>query len=142
MITVAKVKETSGKTAIVEAERKSACAGCHKQSDGQGCSVCGLLGGNAVITAKAKNTVGAKVGDTVEIESSSGKMLLYALLIFVIPILAAVAAYFVASNASEGTRLLFAGGAFALVFLADALISRATGKNRCDINIVKIINNI
>lgn len=144
MITTAKVIEVNGKTAVVEAARKSACDGCHRNADGQSCTVCTLLGGERIISTTAKNNVGAAVGDTVEIESATGKILIYALIIFILPLVAAVASYFIAQlcGAGEAMRLLFALVGFAAVMTADVIISKAVGKSRCEVNIVKIITKI
>ncbi|MCQ2428674.1 MAG: SoxR reducing system RseC family protein, partial [Clostridia bacterium] len=74
----ARVRSVSadGKNAVVETERKSACEGCHKGAEG--CDACSLLGPNGKISCPAVNAAGASVGDTVEIESSSRRKLLYA----------------------------------------------------------------
>ncbi len=51
----------------------------------------------------AENTIGAKVGDTVEIESANSFVLTLALLVFILPFVLAAVLYFVVSN----TRLPF-----------------------------------
>lgn len=143
MITNATVIEIlSDKIAVVEAARKSACDGCHKRAEGENCSVCTLLGGDRKITAKANNRIGAKVGDKVEIESSSGLLILYAVIIFMLPVVAALVAYYTAQvfGASEGIRLVAVAVAFVLVTATDIAVSHVIGKRRCDVNIVKIIN--
>lgn len=144
MITNATVIEIlSDKVAVVEAARKSACDGCHKMAQGENCSVCTLLGGDRKITAKANNKIGAEVGDRVEIESSSGLLMLYAVIIFMLPIVAALAAYYTAQalGASEKVRLVAVAVAFVLVTATDIAVSYVIGKRRCDVNIVKIINS-
>lgn len=141
MVNVAKIISVNDKIAIVEVNRKSACEGCHKSTDGNSCSVCGLMGGNKTITAKAKNSIGAKVGDRVEIESSSGRMLLYGLMIFVLPIVASLIAYFTAQAlmADEAIRLISAFISFLSVFIIDFIVSKIIDKNRGDVIIVRII---
>ena len=141
MITTAKVIETNGNMAVVEAERKSACVGCENNTNGKSCSACSLLGGNKTIRASAKNAVGAKIGDKVQIESSSGRMLLYAFLVFILPIVAAVVSYAVAISIakSESIGLLFAAISFFAIVLIDVTVSKAISKNTCDVNIIKII---
>ena len=144
MITNATVTQVlTDKIAVVEAARKSACDGCHKQTNGESCSVCTLLGGDRKITAKANNKIGAKVGDRVEIESSSGLLLLYGVIIFVLPIIAALAAYYAAQafGADETIRLIAALVGFLIITAVDIFVSRIIGKSRCDVNIVKIINS-
>ena len=142
MNTVAFVKEVNGKYAVVETERKSACDGCHKNENGEGCAMCKIFGGSTKISAKAKNAVGAKVGDKVEIDSSSGRMLFYALLVFILPLVFAVAAYFVATEIGYGETV---GGvsaicAFVVCFAAVSVISHFVISKRCDVEIVKIID--
>ena len=76
----AKVISTDGIFALVESERLSACDGCHKHAEG--CSVCSLMGSNKKITSRAKNNIGASVGDEVEIETETKTVLFYAVLVF------------------------------------------------------------
>ena len=142
MNTFAYVKEVKGKYAIVETERKSACDGCHKSENGEGCAMCRIFGGSAKVSAKARNTVGAAVGDKVEIASSSARMLLYAAAVFILPIVLAIAAYFVANSfgQSEGICGIAALGAFVATFSVVAVISKLVLSKRCDIEIVKILD--
>lgn len=140
MNTFATVKEVNGKYAVVETERRSACDGCHKNTNGEGCAMCKIFGGNAKVSARARNTVGAQVGDKVEIESSSARMLGYAALVFILPLVLAVVSYFLLLPAlGEGFAALSAIGAFVLSFFVIAVISKLLLTDRCDIDIVKII---
>ena len=90
MKTVATVIATDGRIATVETERTSACEGCHKNADGKSCSVCSLVGGERKFTARAYNEIGAKVGDRVMIESRTERVIWYAVLVFVLPLLVAL----------------------------------------------------
>lgn len=141
MITIAKVIETNGKTATVEAEKKAACSGCQKNTDGNSCEICGLVGSNKKIQAKAKNDIGAEVGDTVEIESGTGRMLGYSLLVFILPIVIGVVCYFTAGyfSSEESTKLISAVIGFIIMFIIDFIISKIIENKRCDVNIVRII---
>ena len=69
MKTFATVITVTDMYAVVETERVSACEGCHKATEEGGCSVCTLMGGSRKVSAKADNTLGAKVGDRVVIVS-------------------------------------------------------------------------
>ena len=89
------VTEVSEKYSVVESERMSACEGCHKSAEG--CSVCSLMGSEKKISTKAINRIGAKVGDTVEIETESRRVMLYAAVVFMLPVLLCLAFYGVAS---------------------------------------------
>ncbi len=142
MNTFAYVKEVKGKYAVVETERRSACDGCHKNENGEGCAMCRIFGGNTKITARAKNTAGAAIGDKVEIASSSARMLGYAMIVFLLPIVVAIAAYFVADLVwkNEGVAGICAIGAFVACFSIIAVISKLFLSKRCDVEIVKIVN--
>ena len=87
-----RVISTDGKYAVVATERRAACEGCHKRGEDGTCSVCTLLGGETRLDTRAFNRAGAVVGDTVELESSSGRMLGYAALVFILPCVIAIAA--------------------------------------------------
>ncbi len=134
----AKVIRLEGKYAIVESERLSACEGCHKSAEG--CSVCSLMGGNRIITSKAKNTVGAKIGDVVEIETEAKTILFYALIVFVLPVITMLAFYFASAlfTVSEIYRYIFAFLGFVLTFIGLWLYSKFRVEKKCDSEIVSI----
>ena len=77
------------KHATVKTVRKSACAECHKKSDG-GCRACDIFLGSDTIETSVVNSVGAKEGDRVIIESSSSYVIFAAAVVFVLPIVCAI----------------------------------------------------
>lgn len=95
MKAIAKVVNVKGGTATVVSKRSSACASCHNCESGGVCHA-QLVFGNQVedVVLDVKNTVNAKVGDTVELESSTNKTLFVSIIIFILPIIASVFAYF------------------------------------------------
>lgn len=135
----AKVIKAEGNIAIVESERLSACEGCHKHAEG--CSVCSLMGSNKIISAKAKNTLGAKCGDVVEIETETKTVLLYALLVFVLPVVVMLLLYAVAAGLrfSEKIRYICALCGFVLAFAGLWIYSKFCVAKKCDAEIVSII---
>ena len=139
MITRAKVVSLDGDIATVVAKRTSACEGCHKSTEG--CSVCSLMGEGAEIEAKAENRVGAVVGDVVEIESESKKVLFYGAVVFLFPLFAMLAGYGTAScfTVSEIWRCVWAAVAVVLSFCVVWCYSRTVSKRRTDVKIVRII---
>ncbi len=140
MKTQATVTRIEGRFAIVESERTSACEGCHKGADG-GCSVCSLMGSDRKISTKAKNTVGAAVGDRVMIESDSGRLLWYAALVFLFPILSALLCWGISALCDASEIWQFAAGAAGFIgaFAGVFCYSGYLKKNRCDVEIVEII---
>lgn len=135
------VINTDGKNAIVESTRLSACEGCHKNENG-GCSVCSLMGANKKTTSRAKNTVKAEVGDTVEIETETKTVIFYAALVFIFPIIVALALYFVADAMSLSNTATYVCAflglvlAFALVWLYSKFVIR----NKNDVKIISVIS--
>lgn len=135
-----KVISIDGKYAVVATERRAACEGCHKRSEDGTCSVCTLLGGESRLDTRALNSAGAAVGDTVALESSSGRMLGYAALVFILPCLLAIAAYFVFSHVtgSDFTAPSAVGG-FAAGLVFAAIYSRFCVRGRADVTVTEII---
>ncbi len=143
MQTTATVIELRGDRAIVEVVRESACEGCHKSKDGQGCSVCSLTGANKKFRATAVNTIGAEVGERVMVNSDSGRVLGYSTLVFLVPVVVGLAFYFLSElvTQKENIRMLALFGGFLLSFLGVSLYSKKVGEKRCDLEIVGRVEN-
>lgn len=141
MKTTATVVELNGGIATVETERTSACERCHKMSEGNGCSVCSLMGSGRKIRSKAENRAQAKIGDRVVVETATSRVLLYAALVFVLPILLAVAGWFVAGIFSSEPLWRGIGAAigFALTFVGLRIYSGAIGKRKADAVITEVV---
>ena len=104
----------------------TACDGCHKKDGCAGCA--------SVIDVQAHNDCSAEIGDVVRIEASTGRVLLYALLVFLFPFLPAAAAYFAVRQVTDGELLPIcaAVGALALFFLLLRLTLDRRSAKRCD----------
>ncbi len=141
MKTVATVISAEGDRAVVAVKRTSACEGCHKSADG-GCSVCTLMGGESKpFTATAENRIGARAGDRVAVETATGRVLLYAAMVFLLPILLAVVGWLIAAGITEDMlmRLLGAVCGFAVTFGGLAIYSAMLRRRRPDAVIVEIL---
>ena len=141
MRTEATVILTDGRSAVVETQRISACEGCHKSEDGKGCSVCTLMGGDRRFQAKAYNRAGAKAGDRVVIESRTDRMLWYAALVFLLPVVMALVFWGISVQITQSTtvQLLCALAGFVLAFAGLFVYSKVVQKKRFDIEITEII---
>lgn len=139
--TKATVIQINGTRAIVESERVSACEGCHKATEEGGCSVCSLMGPNRKIQTQAYNPLGAKVGDVVTIESETGRMLAYAALVFIFPLVMALTFFAVTSIWTEAVlwQCVAAGIGFIFSFVTVFFYSSAVQKKRCDVRITEIL---
>lgn len=142
METKATVISTEGDFALVETKRKSACDGCHKQQEGSSCAMCTLMGDKAELRTRARNPVGARMGDEVMIESPSGRILAYGALVFIMPLLLGLLAYYLCSlvTASELIKLCSALLAFGGAYVFLWLYSRRVISRRCDVTITRILS--
>ncbi|MBQ7322325.1 MAG: SoxR reducing system RseC family protein [Clostridia bacterium] len=130
-------------TATVESRRTSACEGCHKNTDGSGCEVCALMGSDPVLRSRADNALGARVGDTVTVTTATSRVLGYAALVFLLPLLCGAAGYLLASALTPHAALR-AGAAlcgFVLAFAALRIYSARVISRRCDVTITAILSS-
>ena len=131
MKTIATVIAVEGELATVETERTSACEGCHKKED-SGCSVCSLMGGNGrKLVTRAENRAGARVGDRVTVESATGRILGYAAMVFLMPLLTCLLGGLLIAVLTDhgGLRVLGAAVGFGVWFPVLRLVSsRLQGK--------------
>lgn len=145
MKTVATVISVSGGFATVETERTSACEGCHKMSeDGKGCAVCSLVGGSGrKFQARAENPVGAKVGDRVSVESTTSRVLFYAVLVFILPLVLCAIGWGIAAAVTTEPLWQAVGALSALVisFIALRIYSGVLKKRRADVVITEILSS-
>ena len=72
--------------AVIAVERRSACSG-----DCDSCHGCAHQ--TEVLTVIARNDIGAQPGDTVQVESETGRVLRLALLLYIMPMVLMFAGY-------------------------------------------------
>jgi sigma-E factor negative regulatory protein RseC len=96
-----------GDHAVVSVPRKSACG-----HDCEECAGCGVSG--AAVRAKALNTVGAKVGQKVVVQSDTKKMLRIVALVYMLPVVLFLAGYVIPAlmGTSVGVQYGLAGLGF------------------------------
>lgn len=83
---IGKVVETKGNIAKIEVDKISACDMCENAAHcAEKCKK---------VYATASNFVNAEVGDTVEIETETGRVLANSVLVFLFPVFLAIGAYF------------------------------------------------
>lgn len=140
METKAIVISTEGEYAVVRADRKSACDGCHKQQNG-GCAMCTILGDKKALDTRAKNPVGAKPGDSVLLTTESNRVLGYAALVFLLPLALGMLLYTVGKLLSRAVwlhyLLMLAGFAGSFIFLW--FYSKTVIAARCDVVIKAVL---
>jgi len=94
-----------GGIAVVRMKRSEACAGC------RGCAA--LAGGEREM--EAFNAIGAAAGDRVEGEGSGARYTEAAFLVFIVPLIAALAGYAAGAAVSGSERTAVLCGAAALI---------------------------
>lgn len=110
------VTEVTGDICRVSVKRKSAC--------GENCASCKATCSAREHICEAINSVGAKVGDRVVLETDSKKVLKSAFLVYILPILVFLTVFMIASGRfSQGTSavlsILATAGVFALMRMYD-----------------------
>ncbi len=118
---------------IVAVKQATACDGCHKKD---GCTSC-----TSILEVRAHNDCGADFGDTVEVTVSTGRVILYAFVVFILPFLPAMVAYF-AVDAAFGVQGLSIASAFCallIFFLGIRLTLDRQAEQRCDRSASKIL---
>ena len=141
MLKTAEVISTDGKKATVKSERRAMCDGCHKSSCGSSCAMGTIMGNDKSVTVTALNRAGAKVGDTVELETADSKVLFNALIVFILPIAVCVMLYAVGNRFFGGEELpiIFAAVGFVLTFAGIGIFERMRRGKDPDIVITRII---
>lgn len=91
----ATVVEKSDNVTVVRVSRKTMCDGCGRESCSGDCTALKLFGKSSEFEARAENSLGAEVGDTVTVETPDSVVNLSALLVFIVPIAIAFSTYFV-----------------------------------------------
>lgn len=136
------VIKAEGKYAEIEVSRATMCEGCQKNGGCEHpCELSGIVAGSGKMRTTAQNKIGAKPGDTVEVETESTKVLGYAALVFVMPILVCAVFYFLGKAiwSSETPALIAAAAGFVLSFLGISVFDRSKKKSEPDIQIVEIV---
>lgn len=117
MTSVGFVKELSETKAKVRFIRESACGG--------NCSSCGGCK-TKPMDCWIENTLELSIGDKVEVESDSSKILKLAFILYILPLIVFIAVYIVFSSFLEG----YIGTIIAVVFFfLSFLIAKRCGKN-------------
>lgn len=111
--------------AEVSVERTSAC--------GESCASCAAgCSRKNILNVTAANKISAVPGDRVIIESSSMKVFSIAALVYILPLVFFLAAYFIAAvlHATESACVLISTGAFLLGCIAVYLINKFIRRDR------------
>lgn len=129
------VIKTEGEFATVEVMQTSACVGCSKQ---EGCISC-----KKKTKAIAYNPIKAEKGDKVILESKSSTVLLYALLVFVLPLVLCGAGFYISSilGAAQIISFIISACIFIATYVIIYLIVDKRGDTKKSVVITEIVKN-
>lgn len=139
MTQIATVKRLVGETsAEVLVRRQSAC--------GHDCASCGGCGPDsaAQVTAVAENELGARPGDTVQVESESGRVLGMAAALYLVPLVLLFVGYFIASGVfrlEEGPSMAVGIACLVISFAANYLLDRRARRRPVQYRIVEVLKS-
>ena len=139
----ATVIETTGDSceiARVRVLRSSMCEGCESRSDGKTCACSLMLGSAREMIAEADNSIGARAGDDVEIETDSETVIGYAALVFLVPIFGALLFYLIGQRCFSFPHApaVCAIAGFGVSFLPAFIVDRINRKKTPRIRIVSV----
>lgn len=128
------VTETKGEFATVEVMQTSACAGCSKQ---EGCVHC-----KKRVSCSAYNPIAARKGDRVILESSSAVILLYAVLVFILPLLLCGLSYYLLGFIAlpKLLRFIISTCIFVLIYVIIYFIADRRENTRKTVRIIAILD--
>lgn len=136
------VVSKNGKIAEIRVERASMCDGCtHKNCESHTCAAGSLMGAGKTLVTRAYNEADANVGDTVAVETATKKILSYAALVFLLPILFCAVFYAVGNaifHTAAGAYGTAAAG-FVLSFCIIAMVERQVERKKPDIVICAVL---
>ena len=128
-------KLTAPDKAEVEVLRGTAC--------GDDCGSCEVCHYASKIRVEARNDVGAQLGDRVEIEARTSRVLGAAVLVYVVPFILFFIGYAVAAalNFSEGLSMVMSFAAFAVGMVIVVIVGRRHRKNPITYNITRVVGH-
>ena len=128
-------KLTAPDKAEVEVLRGTAC--------GDDCGSCEVCHYASKIRVEARNDVGAQLGDRVEIEARTSRVLGAAVLVYVVQFVLFFIGYAVAAalNFSEGLSMVMSFAAFAVGMVIVVIVGRRHRKNPITYNITRVVGH-
>ncbi len=134
------IETLDGGNARVRVLRSSMCEGCENRSDGKSCACSALLGSAKEMIVEVQNELSARAGDDVEIETETSAVLGYAAIVFLLPIVGALAFYGLGRFLFESPEAAWIGAliGFVLSFLPAVLLDRINRKKQSRIRIVSV----
>jgi positive regulator of sigma E activity len=138
-----KVIATDGAMATLELDVVSKCTDCAKRAKPGVCEKCADYSESSSSRVVAYNKLGAEVGDTVEFGRALSENLIFTLLVFALPLVCAVMAYFISVLfiADNGIKTKIVSAVFIIATAFACAYAYKRSKTRCDYSIIKVVGN-
>lgn len=141
------VTAIDGAYATVTVKRMSACDGCHKKDPGMHtagespCHECSMFPVQTDFHVRAYDEIGVEVGQRVEVESQSARVLGYAAAVFFLPLLLAFLGGLLGAlfSSQAWVAYLCAALGFILAFVFVKLVIDKTAKEKTEYRIVAVL---
>lgn len=122
----------------IEVSRETACEGCSQGADGS-CHACIMLGENKKMRTRARDPIGAGLGDCVWVETPSNTVIRYAAEVFLLPLVLGAVGYLIGEKLGAAlSPLICSLVGFAAAFVYVKFIPAKRAENRCEVVIVGI----
>lgn len=123
----------------VKIRRASACASAHNCGS---CDHCSFMENAPEILVEAENICGARPGDTVTVESATGKVLGAAAVLYLVPLALFFLGYFLGSGMgwSESTAIVLGGIGFGAGLLIALMLDRYRKKCTLSVRVIAVEN--
>lgn len=133
---------TDEKTATIEKHKPSICDNCTRKTKIGACDTCSDREEQVTERCVASNIIGAEIGDKVEYVKNHAANAIFALVVFVLPIICALVAYLISTLIIDdpGASGRIAVAFFALAMIAAGLYSYKSSKRRCEYTISAILD--
>ncbi len=138
-----RVIATDGTMATIELQEASKCTDCPRRTKVGACEKCPDYSESSSARIVAYNKLGAEVGDTVEFGRAVSENLIFTFLVFALPLIFAVLAYFISVLFVDdnGIKSKIAAAVFVIATAFSCAYSYKRSKTRCEYSIIKVVVN-
>lgn len=143
MANIGIVIATDENVATVEKYKASVCDSCAKKNKIGACDACSDRDETSAERCIAYNSIGAQVGDKVEYSKNRGAGIVFALVVFALPLVCALISYLIAMMLTDdpGTGGRTAVACFAFAMIAVGFYAYKVSKRRCEHTITTILDD-
>lgn len=140
------VEDLGNQIKEIEVSRQTACEGCSQNGHCHACVMLGDQKKSRELRSKAFDPLGCRVGDRVVVETDSSTVIKYAAEVFLLPLVLGAVGYLLGEKLAEFVSngkflpLICSLVGFAAAFIYVKLVPARRAEKKCDVKIVRILN--